>query len=156
MTPGKSLGEALAAARRAEDPGPLIAAIPYAVTLGIGARLEAGALVTRLPFRRGLVGNPFLPALHGGVVGAFLELTAALDLLWRQEGATPPRSVTMSVDFLRSAGPRDSFARAHVARLGRRVASLRVEAWQDDPARPIAQAHAHMLLTAPEGDGTGT
>ena len=141
------------AARRESDPAALIAAIPYAAYLGLSASLEAGSLVTRLPFRQDLVGNPYLPALHGGVVGGFLELTAVLVLLWRMESVTLPRSVTLSVDYLRSAGPRDSFARGQVTRLGRRVANVHVEAWQDDPARPIAQGHAHLLLTPPGGEG---
>lgn len=137
------------AARRESDPGLLIAAIPYADYLGVTARLEGDALVSCLPFRQDLVGNPRLPALHGGAVGAFLELTALLALLWRLERVTLPRSVTFSVDYLRSSGPRDCFARGQVTRLGRRVANVRVEAWQEDPALPVAQGHAHLLLTPP-------
>ena len=137
------------AARREADPARLIAAIPYAAYLGVTAELEGDSLTTRLPFRQDLIGNPYLPALHGGAVGAFLELTAVLVLLWRLESVTLPRSVTLSVDYLRSAGPRDSFAHGQVTRLGRRVANVRVEAWQDDPARPVAQGQAHLLLTPP-------
>ena len=136
-------------ARREADPGRLIAAIPYADLLGLTGRLEGEELVTCLPFRQDLIGNPFLPALHGGALGGFLQLTAALVLLWRLESVTVPRSVTLSVDYLRSAGPRDSFARGEVTRLGRRIANVRVEAWQDDPERPVAQGQVHLLLTPP-------
>ena len=144
-----SLLASIEAARREADPGRLIGAVPYAASLGIEAGLEADALVTRLPFREDLIGNPLIPALHGGSVGTLLELTAALVLLWRMESVAVPRCVTLSVDYLRSAGPRDCFARGQVMRLGRRVANLRVEAWQDDPQRPIAQGHAHLLITPP-------
>ena len=145
-----SILTSIEAARREADPARLIAAIPYAETLGIGAALEGEVLVARMPFRDDLIGNPLLPALHGGTVGSLLELTASLVLLWRMESVSVPRCVTLSVDYLRSAGPRDCYARGQVMRLGRRVANLRVEAWQEDPARPIAQAHAHLLITPPE------
>ena len=87
-----SILASIEAARSEADPARLIAAIPYAEHLGLAGSLEAGELVTRLPFRDDLVGNPGPPALHGGVVGAFLELTAALVLLWRLESAAVPRS----------------------------------------------------------------
>ena len=135
------------AARRAGDPNHLIAALPYARYLGLTATLRDGELIAGLPFRRDLVGNPVLPALHGGAVGGFLELTAALVLLWRLESDALPRSVTLSVDYLRAAGPRECFARGRVTRLGRRVANVAVEAWQEDPEKPFAQAQTHMLVT---------
>lgn len=150
-----SIHDVIAEARRRGEPDHLIQAVPYARTLGLTGESGPDGLVTRLPFREDLIGNPHLPALHGGVVGAFLELSAAFALLWRLDGDALPRSVTLSVDYLRSAGPRESFARGQVTRQGRRVANVRVEAWQDDPARPFAQAQVHMLITphAPERAG---
>ena len=44
------------------------------------------------------------------------------------------------VDYLRSGLPRDAYARARVNRMGRRYASVHVEAWQDNRARLFAQA----------------
>jgi acyl-coenzyme A thioesterase PaaI-like protein len=37
-------------------------------------------------------------------------------------------------------------ARGTVVKQGRRVANVRVEAWQGDPDRPVAAAHAHFIL----------
>ena len=147
--------EVIAEARRRDDPNHLIDAVPYAGTLGLRGAATPEGLVTRLPFRQDLVGNPHLPALHGGVVAAFLELTAAFSLLWRLDGDAIPRSVTLSVDYLRSAGPRESFGRGEITRLGRRVANVRVLAWQDDPARPFAQGNVHLLIT-PHLEAAGT
>ena len=124
-----SIHDVLAEARRRGEPDHLIQAVPYARTLGLEGAAGPDGLVTRLPFREDLVGNPHLPALHGA------------------DHAAVQRSVTLSVDYLRSAGPRDSFARGQVTRQGRRVANVRVEAWQDDPARPFAQAQVHLLIT---------
>ena len=99
-----------------------------------------------LPFRDDLVGNAALPALHGGVVGAFLELTAlvaAIDLIGSDR---VPKPINFSVDYLRSVGPRDTRGRAEIVKQGRRIANVRVLAWQDDPAKPVAAGIGNFLL----------
>jgi acyl-coenzyme A thioesterase PaaI-like protein len=42
----------------------------------------------------------------------------------------------------------DTYGRAEITKQGRRVATVRAEAWQDDRSRPIAAAHGHFLLQA--------
>ena len=37
-------------------------------------------ITTIMPFQEPLVGNVNLPALHGGAIGAFLELTSVIQL----------------------------------------------------------------------------
>lgn len=120
--------------------------ITYARFLGV--RLEDGpaGMVCVLAFRDELVGNAALPAVHGGVVGAFLELTALVHLIEQAEGERVPRPINFSVDYLRSAGPRDTRARAEIVKHGRRIANVRVLAWQDDPARPVAAGIGNFLL----------
>ncbi|MEN9873584.1 MAG: hypothetical protein RL186_481 [Pseudomonadota bacterium] len=124
----------------------LLASIPYAQFLGIGFELRDGELIAILPFQDKLIGNPVLPALHGGVVGAMLELTAFAQILRVQDNATIPKTIDVSIDYLRSGRPVDTFARAHVTKLGRRIANVRVEAWQATPNDPIAALHGHFLL----------
>jgi uncharacterized protein (TIGR00369 family) len=87
-----------------------------------------------------------LPAIHGGVIAALLESTAIFQLMWETEAIVLPKTITLTVDFLRSGRAVDTFARGILTRQGRRVANVRVEAWQDDRARPIAVASAHFLL----------
>ena len=87
-----------------------------------------------------------LPALHGGVVGALLEAACIAQLIWQSDSLTVPKTINITVDFLRSARPVETYAKANVTREGRRVANVRVEAWQDDPLNPVAAAHAHFLL----------
>ena len=139
------LGHILAA-RAAGEPGRLLAAIPYAQFLGMSASLDSGELVTTMRYAPHLIGNPALPALHGGTLGALLESAAVFSLLWAAESALLPKTITITVDYLRSAGPRDTFARGIVTRLGRRVAAVRVEAWQDSRAQLVATATAHFLI----------
>ena len=75
---------------------------------------------------------------------------ASLSLVVRRPSVVPrlPKTIDLTVDYLRSGLPRDSFARARVVRSGRRYASVQVEAWQDNRARPHAQATGHFLMPA--------
>jgi acyl-coenzyme A thioesterase PaaI-like protein len=126
----------------------LVERIPYARLLGLSIDSidKHGQVVTRLRFDPSVVGNPNLPAIHGGVIGAFLEMAAIFQLVREGEGDRLPKPINLTVEYLRSAGPRDSYARATITRHGRRVANVRVQAWQDDPDRPVAVAHGHFLM----------
>lgn len=138
--------EHIAAARAQGDLGPLLAAIPYARFMGFSVAVEDGALVTTMTYSPHLVGNPSLPALHGGGLGALLESAAAFTLLWASETVVLPKTITLTIDYLKPAKPIDTRARGVITRHGRRVASVRVEAWQEDPAQPVAGAHVHFLV----------
>ncbi len=119
--------------------------IPFARLLGVEVLDQADGLLTVMRFRDTNVGNPRIPALHGGSVGALLEHAAVLHLMAELGGENLPRIINLSTDYLRPALCKDTFARGTTVRLGRRVANVRVEAWQDDPAHPVAAAHAHFL-----------
>jgi acyl-coenzyme A thioesterase PaaI-like protein len=136
----------------------LVGGVPYIGFLGIGFERRGDELTATLPFADRLIGNPALPAIHGGVTAAFLEVTAIIELAWtlmweRMEGGAgddaPPRlpkTIDFTVDYLRSGLPRDAYARARVNRSGRRYASVHVEAWQDNRARLFAQGTGHFLM----------
>ena len=138
--------ERIAAARESGDLDALVQAIPYARFLGLSARLEADSVLVTMTYAPHLVGNPTLPALHGGTLGALLESAAIFELLWSSATVLIPKTITITVDYMRSARPVDTHARGIVTRQGRRVANVRCEAWQDDPASPVASAHAHFLI----------
>lgn len=59
----------------------LVDRIPYAKLIGLRVERDEQGLVCVLPFRDEIVGNARLPAVHGGVIGSFLEMTALLGLL---------------------------------------------------------------------------
>ena len=123
-----------------------LAVIPYAGFLGVRLEEDGEDIVCVLPFRDDLVGNAALPALHGGVVGAFLELTALVQAVELADSERVPKPINFSIDYLRSAGPRDTRGRAEIVKHGRRIANVRVIAWQDDPARPVAAGVGNFLL----------
>lgn len=124
----------------------LLDSIPYSRFLGIRGERRGNELTFVLPFAEHLVGNPRLPALHGGVLGAFLETAAIIQLVWESDSSVLPKTIDVAIDYLRSGRPRDTYARATITKHGRRVANVRAEAWQDDRHRPIAAIHGHFLL----------
>jgi acyl-coenzyme A thioesterase PaaI-like protein len=140
----------------------LVAGVPYIQWLGIRFDRRGDELTAILPFDEKLIGNPALPALHGGATAAFLEVAAVIELAWagmwgemEAAGTAPtgaalplrlPKTIDFTVDYLRPGLPRDAYARARVNRSGRRYASVHVEAWQDNRARLFAQGTGHFLM----------
>ncbi|WP_199258918.1 PaaI family thioesterase [Paracoccus binzhouensis] len=142
----------------------LVSGVPYIRWLGIRFDRRGDELTAVLPFDQKLIGNPMLPAIHGGVTAAFLEVAAIVELTWTAiwedmeqgriapDAAVPdslprlPKTIDFTVDYLRSGLPRDAYARAKVVRSGRRYASVQVEAWQDHRQKLFAQATGHFLM----------
>ena len=141
-----TLLDRLEEARRAGDYQAFTDAVPYARFLGLAIGQSGDELITTMRYADHLVGNPALPALHGGTIGALLESAAIFELLWRAETIVLPKTITLTVGYLRSGAPVDTHARGVVTRHGRRVTNVRVEAWQADRAAPIATAHAVFLV----------
>ena len=149
-----NLPQIFAEARRTGDYGEVNELIPYAKLLGI--RIEqpdAASLRFVLPYQWDNVGNVKLPAIHGGVIAGLLENAATLHLLWAMESTTMPKPIDGNIDYLRSGRAVDTFARGVLTRQGRRVACVRVDAWQEDRSRPIAVASAHFLIETAEMPG---
>ncbi len=121
--------------------------IPYAKTLGVTPNMVGDEFTLILPFSQDNIGNPFLPALHGGVIGGFLEIAAIAQILLESDDKKFPKPIGINVDYLRSGKPQDLFARARITKLGSRVANVRVRAWQSNFDEPIATLHGHFLMT---------
>ncbi len=143
-----ALTELLARARADGEWTPLVDAIPFSRFLGLKVAVVDGELVTSMPFADRLIGNFTIGALHGGVVGGLLESAAIFALLHGAVEVQLPRVINVTVDYLRSGRARDAFASATITKLGRRIATVRATAWQDDRGQPIATADAHFLVTA--------
>jgi uncharacterized protein (TIGR00369 family) len=141
-----TLVERLTAAKAAGNYQELFDAIPYAKFLGLSVQLQGTELITTMTFNEDLIGNPALPALHGGTLGALLETAAIFELLWRAETIVLPKTITITIDYLKSAAAVDTHARGVITRQGRRVSNVRVEAWQGDRSTPVASAHAIFMV----------
>ncbi|PLS23251.1 PaaI family thioesterase [Neptunicoccus cionae] len=142
----------------------LVDSIPYIKFLNITFDRRGDELTAVMQFEEKLIGNPAIPAIHGGATASFLETAALIELAWQRawtameddkldaDNVTAsgylrlPKTIDFTVDYLRSGLPRDCYARARVNRSGRRYASVHVEAWQDNRARLFAQATGHFLM----------
>lgn len=128
------------------DLAELIAAIGYCRHLGITARLDGESVILTMPFAAHLVGNPMIPALHGGVIGSLLETSAMAQVIYETGAVQLPKPVDITVDYLRSGRALTSHARARIAKQGRRVINVHAEMWQEDEAKPVAALRGHFLL----------
>lgn len=143
-------------AQRLEHLRAFMARVPYVQFLGAHVRADPDGMRVVLPYKDDLIGNPALPALHGGVTAALLEITAVMALGWQGlERGVPlthlPKTIDLTVDYLRPGRPREAYAAARVNRAGRRYASVHVEAWQEERDRLFAQATGHFLMPGAHG-----
>lgn len=130
-----------------QDYRPVVDAVPYAKLIGLDFQRFGNDVIFRLPDNPSNIGNPILPAVHGGVVGGFMELSAALHLLMMLDTPAMPKIVDFSLDYLRAVrGGRDTFAECQVIRQGSRVANVIINAWQTKREEAVATARAHFLL----------
>lgn len=128
------------------DYAALLDLVPYAKLIGVECTRSGDELLFCLPANKDNIGNPILPALHGGVIAGFMELSAALHLLVFTGAPGLPKIIDFSLDYLRAGQFRDTYATCQVCRQGRRVANVAVTAWQTAPTEPIATARAHFKI----------
>lgn len=148
----EALKTLIAACRNGEQPyQTLVERVPYAQFLGIGIEARGEELSFVLPKADTNMGNPTLPALHGGAVAGFMEQAALIFLLLKMGEPRLPKTIDFTIDYLRAGLLRDTFAECRVTRLGRRVGNVHIEAWQTRRDEPIAIARAHFLLSEEGG-----
>ena len=126
-----------------EDNASPFANSPFARCLGIRVADDG---VLHMPFSQRIIGNPVLPAIHGGITGAFLETTAVVGVASELGIATPPKPIGLTINYLRSGRALDSFANVSIVRQGQRIVAFQAQAWQEDAAKPIATAFGHFKL----------
>jgi len=128
------------------DYQPLIDVIPYAGVIGLEIERFGDEMVFRLPANPENIGNPTLPAIHGGVLASFMELSAVFQLITALPQPRLPKIIDFSVDYMRAGQLRDTFAMCKVERQGRRVANCSIKCWQGKRSEPIASSRAHFLF----------
>ena len=138
--------EQVAKAKQTGDGRPFVQASPYAQFLDLSFRERDGQLIGCMKFHERLVGNPMLRALHGGALGALLEFAAQFELLYRAQTTVLPKTITFTIDYLRTSRAQDTWVQAKIVRQGRRVATVHAWAWQDDEETPIVQATVKQLV----------
>ncbi len=120
----------------------------YARALGIRLHtIEGEVPVLSVDFGPTVEGRP--QHYHGGATAGLLENAgyAALRARLMEEGRDAKlKPVNITVQYLAAGKSQPSFAKGRITRLGRRNANISVEAWQDDPGRPIATAIMNILM----------
>lgn len=144
-----NLAQIIERAHETNDYAELIDRVPYARMLGIECLRLGTDMVFRLPASEDCIGNPVLPAIHGGVISGFMEHAAMLHLLMFMQIPHVPKIIDISIDYLRAGHFRDTYAQCQVYRQGRRVANVAVTAWQTKYLEPIATARAHFKVDEP-------
>ena len=91
-----------------------------------------------------------LPALHGGVIGAFMEATALAQLSLIQNSPRVHKTIDVTIEYLRPGRAMMTYARADVRKVGRQIANVHVEAWQEARAKPVAALRGHFMLSGEE------
>lgn len=127
-----------------------LALVPYARRIGVSAEVDDHGVLFHLAPQQGNVGNILLPALHGGVVAAFMETAASLDLMLATREPRLPKIIDFSIDFLQAARLAPTQARCRLLREGKRMANVQVTAWQQSEAQPVATARLHFALADPD------
>jgi uncharacterized protein (TIGR00369 family) len=131
-----------------EDPTSVFADSPFARFLGIRASNDD---ILVMPFSPQIIGNPILPAIHGGMTGAFLETSAIFGVARELGVSAMPKPIGLTINYLRSGRALDSYAKVSIVKQGRRIVAFEAQAWQDDATKPIASAFGHFMLSKTPG-----
>tara|TARA_B100000780_G_C21125549_1_gene456603 strand:+ start:3159 stop:3599 length:441 start_codon:yes stop_codon:yes gene_type:complete len=142
----QELQSALILARSTSSPQDIVDLIPYSRFIGAQAKVAESGVFYWLDRRPSNIGNPTLPAIHGGVIGGFLELVASIELLYSSEVSGIPKVIDFSLDYLRPGRYKTIYASCTVLRQGKKLVNVAATAWQDDVSKPIATARCHFLL----------
>lgn len=105
---------------------------PFHKWLGVTA-VDAGPgrAVLRIPPNKDFVGNPFIPAVHGGIIAALIDLAGGAALFVDLRFPTP--TIDMRVDYLRPAyAGKALLAEARVKNAGKTVAFVDVDVTDED------------------------
>lgn len=135
---------------RADEIDTILKGMPFAQSLGMRCEVLGDEMTAILPFQEKLIGNVTIRALHGGAIASFLELTAMLQVFLVSDMARPPRPINITIDYLRQGHAKDLYARAFVMKMGRRMASVRAEAWQETRNDPVSAITAHFMIPQPD------
>jgi uncharacterized protein (TIGR00369 family) len=134
-------------------PGPmahlndLIRIPPFHTWLGL-TLVEASAqhAVVRVPYKDELIGNPLIPAIHGGITAALIDLAGGA-VLFAALGLPTP-TIDMRVDFLRPAlAEMDLVAEARAVSVGSTIAYVDVRVVQVPAGAPWPQPEPRLVAT---------
>ena len=93
----------------------------------------------RVPYKPEFIGNPRVPAWHGGIISALIDLAGGAVLFPITNIPTP--TIDMRVDFIRPAVAKQGtaiLADAHVIRCGKTIGHVRVDVTDEGTGKLVA------------------
>ncbi len=121
---------------------------PYARALDMHIMGDENKLpIIEMPYGDKVQGRPGF--LHGGAISGLLEMAAvaAIHTALQQRGSSAKfKQVNVTIDFMRGGTGQATYAVGIITRLGRTMANVEAQAWQDDRSKLIAMAHMHYLI----------
>ncbi len=123
--------------------------IPYNAFLGVRCEvLQPGCCVLRIPWRDALVGDPFRPAIHGGVTSMLVD-TAGGGAVFTTLKSPKDRTSTVDlrVDYLRPGPAADLVCEARIVRSGNRVAVARMHVFSGELPDRDSEAWGKPIAT---------
>lgn len=126
----------------------MASASPHMRALGLRfTRVEHGVVVSELPYRADLVGDPITGVLHGGVVTTLLDSTAGAAVFSRLSAPMPIATLDLRIDYLRPSTPHQPLrARVECFKLTHHVAFTRGIAYNEDEDDPVASMAGTFML----------
>lgn len=127
--------------------------VPFNKWLGMKVEhMDRGRVTISIPWRPEIVGDPTVPALHGGVIGAVADATGGI-AVWTMvdNPATRISTVDMRVDYLRPGKQETLVADAHVIRFGARLGWADVRLYHPEKETDlVATARAVYAIKIPK------
>jgi uncharacterized protein (TIGR00369 family) len=116
--------------------------IPFNRFLGIQlAAVSPGFARLELPFRPELIGDPFRPALHGGVISTLCDTCGGAAAFTVVRLGDKVSTVDLRVDYLRPGREELLVAEGRVVRAGNRVCVVNLSAFHPGhELEPVAEA----------------
>ena len=123
--------------------------IPFNRHIGLELQeVREGFARVHIPFREELIGDPFRPALHGGVISTLIDTAGGAAAFTQVPPGGKVSTIDLRVDYLRPGEKKLLVAEASVTRMGNRVASVDVRVFHEgEEDRLIATGKAvyHVL-----------
>ena len=130
--------------------------IPFNAHVGMRVEaLQTGRCTLRLPFRPEWVGDPFRPALHGGLMSTLADAAGGLAVFSTVDQLGRVSTVDMRIDFLRPGLLEDLWCEAWVVRAGNRVAVTTMRVFQKDGAHVPVEGRGVYNVIRAEGAADG-
>jgi len=109
----------------------------------MGMRLSSadeGKAQMQVPFREDFIGDPFRPALHGGVISSLLDVCGGVAVFTTLRDVDDRTStVDLRINYLRPGRKETLIADAEIVRVGNRVAVVSLVAYHPgDKDKPVA------------------